>query len=187
VSPLPRNGGPPTPAAVARALLDAVVAYYEAHVDDEHDPPAPLPAARFVAGGEPRVVAWDRDLGQVTVAYERTITGHRPTEPGPAPSRPRGQQRAASAARSVALEVQIVRPAPGLGYRRRVPTVDEQSIHGYAVGLDLHHLYRAALTAANDGKLTTDPGREVVLGDCLTLGPSGKVAAVALGVTVPLL
>ena len=187
---LPRGSGAPTPAAVARALLDTIVAYYAAHEADKVDPPAPLPAARFVAAGEPRVVAWDRELGQVTVAYERSLPGHRPTVPPQQPGLPRSApNRAASLVRSVALEVQIVRPAPGLAYGRRVPSVDVLDLHGYAVGVDLHHLALACRAAATGGDLLRDGvgPAEIVLGDCLTLGPSGKVAAVAQGLTVPLL
>jgi hypothetical protein len=188
--PLPVGQGPPTPAAVARALLDRVVAYYAAHEADEVDPPAPLPAAQFLAAGEPRVIAWDRELGQVHVSYERAVLGMRPTQPAPATRT--GHANPANRGklvRSVALEVQIVRPAPALGYRRRVPSATEVDLHGYAVGVDLYHLSRAAVEAAQGRHLQRENvgEAEVVIGDCLTLGPSGKVAAVALGITVPLL
>lgn len=188
--PLPAGQGPPTPAAVARALLDRVVAYYEAHKDDEVDPPAPLPEARFIAAGEPRVIAWDHDLGQVHVSYERTILGMRPAQPAPTTTtRKASPGNAARLVRSVALEVQIVRPAPALDWRGRIPGLDAIDAHGYACGLDLAHLYRAAAEAAQEGHLQRENvgQAEVVLGDCLSLGPSGQLAAVALGITVPLL
>jgi hypothetical protein len=188
---LPRGSGPPTPAAVARALLDRVVAYYAEHADpDDLDAPVPLPERRFVAGGEPRVVAWDTDLGQLHVAYERTFRALDPAVP-PGPARvPRANPaNATKLVRSATLEVQIVRPAPGLGQLRTLPTQDELDRHGHAIGLDLAHLVRAVTDAATGGHLTRDNVGEarVDLGDCLALGPSGKVAGVALGVTVPLL
>jgi hypothetical protein len=188
---LPVGQGPPTPATVARALLDRVVAYYAEHADPEDaDAPVPLPERRFVAGGEPRVVAWDLDLGQVHVAYERTFRALDPATP-PANARvprSRGTNRG-NLVRSLTLEVQVVRPAPGLGQLRTLPTRDELDRHGHAIGLDLAHLARAVTEAAVGGHLTRETVGEahVDLGDCLSLGPSGKVAAVAQAVTVPLL
>jgi hypothetical protein len=188
---LPIGQGPPTPAAVARALLDRVVAYYAEHADpDNLDAPVPLPERRFVAGGEPRVVAWDVDAGQVHVAYERTFRALDPATP-PAPARlPRANPaNAGKLVRSVTLEVQVVRPAPGLGQLRALPSQDQLDRHGHAIGLDLHHLVRAATEAATGGYLTRANVGEarIDLADALTLGPSGNVAAVALGVVVPLM
>lgn len=188
--PLPIGQGPPTPAAVARALLDRVVAYYAEHADDEVDPPAPLPERRLLAAGEPRVIAWDDPLGQVHVAVERTVLGARPTQPAPQTrTRKASPANAGRLVRSCAYEVQIVRPAPALGWRGKIPGLAEVDAHGYATDLDLAHLYRAAADAANGGHLERENvgEAEVVLGDCLTLGPSGGLAAVALGITVPLL
>lgn len=189
---LPRDGDSARPAAVARALLAAVVAYYAEHEDpNDLDAPVPLPARRFVAGGEPRVVSWDTDAGQVHVAYERTVGGRNPAaaqEPARLP-RSAGSQRPGVLARSVALEVQVVRPAPGLGQLRTLPTEQQLDAHGIAIGNDLYHLERAAREAAQSGALHREQVKEstVIIGDCLSLGPSGNVAAVALGITVPLL
>jgi len=190
VAGLPRDGGPARPVAVARALLDAVVAYYAEHADpDDLDAPVPLPARRFVAGGEPRVVSWDTDAGQVHVAYERTVGGRNPTAAQPPARLPRSDgANVGRLVRSVALEVQIVRPAPGLGQLRTLPTEQELDRHGIAIGNDLYHLERAVREAAKRGDLMREQIREatVIIGDCLSLGPSGSVAAVALGVTIPL-
>jgi hypothetical protein len=189
---LPVGSGPPTPAAVARALLDRVVAYYAEHLDPE-DPDAPvaLPDRRFLAGGEPRVIAWDLDAGQVHVAFERTQGGHDPLSGIPPTARlPRANSaNRANLARMVSLEVQVVRPAPGLGQLRTLPTEDQLDRHGYAIGLDLFHLNRAVVEAARDGYLTRSNVKEsqVLVGDCQTLGPSGKVAGVAQAITIPLL
>lgn len=188
---LPVGRGAPTPAAVARALLDRVVAYYDAHADPEDpDAPVPLPERRFIAGGATREVAWDLDLGQVHVAYERTIRALDPTAPTPAArTGHRPPANRGNLVRSVVLEVQIVRPAPGLGQLRTLPSRDELDRHGYALGLDLDHIVRAATEAATGLHLTRENVREarVDLADAVTLGPSGKVAGVALGVVVPLL
>jgi hypothetical protein len=189
---LPAGPVPPTPAAVARALLDRVVAYYAAHLDPE-DPDAPvaLPARRFVAGGEPRAVAWDLDDGQVHVAYERTFGGHDPVAGIPPSARlPRpSPANRANLVRLLSLEVQIVRPAPGLGQLRTLPTEDQLDRHGHAIGLDFAHLNRAVVDAARAGYLTRTNVREaaVQVGDAVSLGPSGKVCAVAQSITVPLL
>jgi hypothetical protein len=188
---LPVNGQP-TPAAVARALLDRVVAYYAEHADPEDtEAPVELPARRFVAGGEPRTIAWDLEAGQVHVAFERTLGGHDPLSGIPPAARlPRASPaNRANLARMVSLEVQIVRPAPALGQLRTLPTTDQLDRHGYAIGLDLAHLNRACIEAARDGYLTRRNVREanVLVGDATTLGPAGKVAAVAQQITVPLL
>jgi hypothetical protein len=188
---LPVGQGPPSPAAVARALLDRVVAYYAEHTDPD-DPlaPVPLPARRFVAGGEPRVIAWDLTAGQVHVAYATVTTGHDPTAPALPGRLPRKDPaNAARLVRSCAFEVQIVRPAPALGQLRTLPTTDQLDRHGYALGLDLHHLNQALVDAARADHLLRANVREaqIVVGDSVTLGPSGQVAAVAQTITVPLL
>jgi hypothetical protein len=189
---LPVGQGPPTPAAVARVLLDRVVAYYTDHADpDDTDAPVPLPARRYVAGGEPRAVAWDLDAGQVHVAYERVMTGHDPVSGIPPSARlPRASPaNRANLARMAAFEVQIVRPAPALGQLRTLPTTDQLDRHGHAIGLDLAHIARAVTEAARDGYLTRANVGEapILIGDTVTLGPSGKVAAVAQALTIPLL
>lgn len=189
-----RSGAtPPTPASVARALLDRVVSYYAEHADpDDLDAPVPLPERRFVAGGEPRVIAWDLDLGQVHVAYERTIRAADPTAPTGSDRLPRRGGSPANRGtriRSVVLEVQVVRPAPGLGQLRNLPSEDELDRHGHALGLDLHHLHQAVREAAEGEHLTRANVAEarIDLTDCVTLGPSGRVAAVAQGIVVPLM
>jgi hypothetical protein len=188
---LPVGQGPPSPAVVARALLDRVVSYYAQHADpDNPDAPVELPARRFVAGGEPRVIAWDLTAGQVHVAYATVTTGHDPTAPALPARQPRpSPSNAARFVRSCAFEVQIVRPAPALGQLRTLPTTDQLDRHGHALGLDLHHLNRALTDAARDDHLTRENVKQalIVVGDSVTLGPSGQVAAVAQTITVPLL
>lgn len=189
---LPVEGGPPTPAAVARALLDRVVAYYTEHLDpDNPEAPVELPPRRYVAGGEPRGIPWDTSAGQVHVAYERVMTGHDPISGIPPTARlPRtSPANRANLARMAAFEIQVVRPAPALGQLRTFPSTDQLDRHGQAIGLDLFHLHRAVLEAARAGHLTRANVKEapILIGDAVTLGPSGKVAAVAQAITVPLL
>ena len=126
---------------------------------------------------------------QQPVAYERTVGGRNPTAAQPPARLPRSDgANVGRLVRSVALEVQIVRPAPGLGQLRTLPTEQELDRHGIAIGNDLYHLERAVREAAKRGDLMREQIREatVIIGDCLSLGPSGSVAAVALGVTIPL-
>lgn len=189
---IPIGQGPPTPATVARALLDRVVAYYTEHLDaDDPEAPVELPARRFLAGGEPRGIAWDLDAGQVHVAFERIVTGHDPVSGIPPAGRlPRtNPANRANLSRMAIYEIQVVRPAPALGQLRTFPSTDQLDRHGQAIGLDLFHLHRAVLDAARDGYLTRENVREapILIGDGVTLGPAGKVAAVAQAITVPLL
>lgn len=191
--PLPVGQGPPSPAVVGRALLDRVIAYYADHADpDDPDAPIPLPARRFVAGGEPRVIAWDLNEGQVHVAFERTTrTGPNPDDPPGAPRRPTpGTARnRGGLIRSAVYEVQVVRTAPAVGGIRSLPTAQQLDAHGQALALDHWHL-RAAVTEAVNGRHLV---REVVedarvdLGDTESVGPSGRTAAVAIRVVVQLL
>jgi hypothetical protein len=188
---LPVGHGPPTPAAVARVLLDRVVAYYTDHADpDNIDAPVELPARRFLAGGEPRAIAWDLNAGQVHVAYANTSLGHDPMSPPGAIRVPRADPaNRANLVRLAVFEVQIVRPAPGLGQLRALPTTDQLDRHGYALGLDLHHLNRALVDAVQGDDLLRENVKQasVVVGDAISLGPSGNVAGVAQSLTIPLL
>jgi len=187
---LPRGSGPPSPAAVARALLEHIEGWYATHAEDAVDPAVPLPERRYVAGGAPREVAWDEDAGQLTVAIERVSFGARPTGPvGGTQAGRRDPGRRAGLTRLVSLEVQIVRPAPALDFYGRAPERDELDAHGYLLGVDAKHLAGAVVDAASGTALLREivPQAEVVLGDLLTLGPSGKVAGLAQVVTVPLL
>lgn len=173
------GSGPASPDGVARALLDGVVAWF-----GEHAPDPPLPARQYVAGGDPRAVAWDDTNGQVTVALGRIGLGLDATRP-PAPVRvPRASPANHGAAqRFASFEVQIVRCVPVLS----TPAVLND--HGLLVTADAGHLITAVLAVAKQGSLTRIPVAEagVTVDDLVTLGPSGGAAAAAVSVTVPLL
>lgn len=170
---------------MARVLLDHVVAWYEERADpDDPTAPTPLPARRYLAGGAPREVPWDDPVGQVTVALERVMLALDPTAPPAAarsPRRPPGNVGRLN--RSVAMELQIVRCAPALS-----PT-EVLDAHGTLVAADAGHLMTAVTDAVQLGVLLREHVAQapVLIGDLVTLGPSGAAAAVAVSVTVPLL
>jgi hypothetical protein len=171
--------GPALPEAVAQALLDGVLGWFA-----EHAPDPPLPTRRYVAGGDPRAVAWDTTAGQVTVTLSRILLGLSAAN-APAPARvPRADPaNHARVIRSASFEVQIVRCAPGLA------SAEQLHAHGIQVTRDGGNLIRAVLAVANDGQLTRRPAGEagVTVEDLTTLGPSGGAAASAVTITVPLL
>jgi hypothetical protein len=188
---LPRGSGAPTPAAVARALLDSIEAWYAEHAADEVDPAVEPPPHRFIAGGAPREAAWDYDDGQLTVAYDSLITTLNPTAAVTAQRLPRTNPgNAGKLVRSVVLEVQMVRPAPALDFYGRFPGRDEKDAHGYLLGVDAHHVAKACAEAARSGALVRDGvvvESLMLVGNMQTLGPMGKLAGIAQQITVPLL
>jgi hypothetical protein len=164
---------------VAQALLDGVLDWF---ADNAPDPP--LPARQYVAGGDPRAVAWDTTDGQVTVTLGRIMLGLDATRapgvqrvPRATPANHGASQRTAS------YEVQIVRCAPGLAGPETLHD------HGLQVTADAGHLIAACLSVAKTGQLTRSPVAEagVTVEDLVTLGPDGGAAACAVTVTVPLL
>lgn len=170
---------PASPAAVAQALLDGVVAWFS-----EHAPDPPLPARRYVAGGDPRAVAWDTTDGQVTVTLGRILLGldaARPAAPVRVPRTPPANH--GTRQRTASFEVQIVRCAPGLA------SPDQLHTHGLQVAADAGHLVTAVLDVANSGALTRRPVAEagITVDDLVTLGPDGGTSATAVGLLVPLL
>jgi hypothetical protein len=173
--------GPASPAAVAQALLDGVVAWFADNTPEDY--PA-LPERRYVAGGDPRAVAWDDTDGQVTVTLGRILLGMDSTRP-PAPVRvPRASPaNAGRYQRTASFEVQVVRCAPALA------STDVLHDHGMLVTEDAGYLIRAVLDVAKSGVLTRGPVAEagVTVDDLVTLGPSGGAAACAVGLHVPLL
>lgn len=188
---LPKGTGPAPPAVVALALLDHVQAWWQNRIDaGGDDTPTPLPERRYVAGGAPREVAWDLTAGQVTVAMERIITGIDPTAPPGAIRAPRRDPaNVGRINRSLLLEVQVVRVAPGLDGALRTPSRDVLHEHGLMVLADAGHLVHCIADALRDGVLQREHVAQInaVLGDAEVLGPSGGAAAAACAVTVPLL
>jgi hypothetical protein len=189
---LPRASGPASPAAVARQLLTWVEAWWGEHQDtDDPDAPQPLPEARYLAGGDPRTVAWDHDAGQLTVAMDRIVTGTTdPTAsavPARSPRTPAANQ--GRIVRHSHYEVQIVRAAPGLGFAGAIPGGTAIDAHGYLLMSDAGHLLTCLRDGLRDGAFLREHVGQgnVILGDAESLGPSGALAGVACGLNVPLL
>lgn len=175
--------GPASPAAVAQALLDGIVDWFADPANVGPDYP-PLPERRYVAGGDPRVVAWDTTAGQLTVTLGRILLGlSAATSPAPARVPRANPANAGRVLRTASLEVQLVRCAPALA------DADVLHAHGLLVTEDAGHLIRAVLDVAKAGKLTRRqaPEAHVTVEDLETLGPDGGAAASAVRIAVPLL
>lgn len=188
---LPVGSGPASPARVGRVLLSWVETWWAEHQDpDDPDAPQPLPEERYVAGGDPRTVAWDHDEGQVTVACNRLVMGIDPVNLAPPARSPRRDPgNAGRLVRHAVFEVQIVRPAPGMNYSGSIPGGTAIDAHGYQLMGDMGHLAACLADGLRRGVfLRENVGQgNAILGDVESLGPSGALAAVAAGLTVPLL
>jgi len=188
---LPRASGPVNPAGVGRQLLAWVEAWWADNANpDDPAAPQPLPAARYLAGGDPRTVAWDHDDGQVTVALDRAVMGLDPTTAAVTARSPRRDPgNHGRITRHAVYEVQIVRPAPGMAFVEVLPGADEIGAHGYLVMSDMGHLLTCLADGIRDGAFLREHvgAGNVILGDAESLGPAGGLSAVACGLTVPLL
>jgi hypothetical protein len=188
---LPHGPGPASPAPVGRALLTWVEQWWAEREDPTNpDAPQPLPDARYLAGGDPRTVAWDHDTGQVTVALDRTVMGMDPIATAVKARSPRADPANRGVlTRHAVFEVQIVRPAPDLSFAGSIPSGTAIDAHGYLTMGDLGHLLTCLADGIRAGAfLREHVGQgELILGDGESLGPSGALAGVACGLTVPLL
>lgn len=182
-------GQPPAdPAAVARAILGTITAWWAAHAADPN-PPEALPARQFVAPGAPREVAWDPQ-GQLHVALDHILAGLNPMQPPQPAQLPRSGQAGSPGAlnRSALFEVQIVRCQPSLTAAGRIPTRDTLDAQGATLVADAGHLSRAAIAGAKAGDwLREGVHGQITVGDVTTVGPQGELAAIALALTIPLL
>lgn len=173
-------------AATAERILAAVEAWYE---DESHEAQK-LPEHRYVAAGDPRSVAWDNDAGQVTVAFSAAPLQPDPTLPppvtqGPATSGRRGVQLV----RVGVYEVQVVRPAPMPGYEGQAPTREALNAHGLSVMRDAEQIVACVNAAQQSGAFIPEghgPAR-LQVPVIETLGPSGGLAAISVGIQVVLL
>jgi hypothetical protein len=188
---LPVGSGPASPARVGRVLLSWVEAWWAEHEDPGNpDAPQPLPEDRYIAGGDPRTVAWDHDEGQVTVACDRLVMGIDPISVATTARSPRADPaNVGRLARHAVFEVQIVRPAPGLSYAGSIPGGNAIDAHGYELMGDMGHLTACLADGLRRGIfLRENVGQgNAILGDAESLGPSGALSAVACGLTIPLL
>jgi hypothetical protein len=176
---------------VGRALLTWVQWWWTEYADPaDTTAPQPLPQAQYVAGGDPRTVAWDHDDGQVTVALDRVVMGLDPiASQVKARSPRRDPANVGLITRHAVFEVQIVRPAPALAYAGSIPGGSAIDAHGFELMGDLGHIVTCLADGIRGGKfLREHVGQgELILGDGESLGPSGALAGVACGLTVPLL
>jgi hypothetical protein len=191
VTRLPRGAGPASPARVGRVLLSWVEQWWTEHADpDDPDAPQPLPEARYMAGGDPRTVAWDHDDGQLTVALDRAVMGIDPITAAVTARSPRKDPgNVGRLTRHAVYEVQIVRPAPGLAYAGSIPDGSAIDAHGYELMSDLGHLLTCLADGIRAGAFLREHVGQgnTILGDGESLGPSGALAGVACGLTIPLL
>jgi hypothetical protein len=191
VTRLPRSAGPASPAAVGRVLLTWIETWW-AEREDAEDPtaPQPLPEARYLAGGDPRTVAWDHDDGQVTVALDRMVMGMDPLATAVTARSPRANPgNRGTLTRHAVYEVQIVRPAPGLGFAGAIPGGSAIDAHGFLTMADQGHLLTCLADGIRAGAFLREHVGEgrIILGDGESLGPSGALAATACGITIPML
>jgi hypothetical protein len=188
---LPRGPGPASPARVGRVLLSWVQAWWEERQDTE-DPtaPQPLPPKQYLAGGDPRTVAWDNDDGQVTVTLDRIVMGMDPISTMVTARSPRANPANRGVlTRHAVYEVQIVRPAPGLTFAGSIPDGTALDAHGYEMMGDLGHLLTCLADGIREGVFLREHVGQgnIILGDGESLGPAGSLAAAACGLSVPLL
>lgn len=188
---IPRAAGPASPAQVARVLLTWVEAWWEERQNTaDTAAPQPLPGSRYLAGGDPRTVAWDHSDGQVTVAVDRIVMGLDPIATAVTARSPRQDPgNVGRITRHAVYEVQIVRPAPSLTYAGGIPGGTAIDAHAYLLMGDLGHLLTCLADGIRAGAFLREHVGQgnVILGDGESLGPSGDLSAVACGLTLPLL
>lgn len=172
-------------AATAEAILAATVAWYAV---EEHGA-RPLPERRYVAAGDPRAVAWDCAEGQVTVAFASSTLQVRQDLAGPITQAPGSRNRSVQLMRSGTFELQVVRPAPAMGYDGEAPKADTLSGHG----LDLMHDVEQIIAMVNDaqhrGTMLPEGHKPapVQVPIIEVLGPTGNLAGIAATISVELL
>lgn len=170
--------------ATAEAILAATVAWY---ADDTHAAD-PLPARQYVAAGDPRVVAWDCEDGQVTVALGSSQLQQRQDLTG-TPTMSPGRNRAVQHMRSAAFELQIVRPAPTSGYGGDPPSQEVLNSHGVACLADVEQVLAMVNESLKGGSwLPEGHGPAPVFVPIIeVLGPTGGLAAIAVTIVIELL
>lgn len=149
--------------SIARTILDGIVAHYA-------DSAVTLPDRRVIAGGNPRLIAWD-NCEQLVVSLSGVGVGSAPGEGGTPKSA--GNQVSASALRHAVFAVQITRRNPESADGTRPPPADEQTAAALAfmrdAGLLSHALVRVCTTVA----AALPRGPRVQAGAVECLGPEG--------------
>lgn len=167
-------------APIARTILDAVIAHYNAAAG------VTLPARRVIAGGNPRLVAWDA-CEQVVVTLSGIGLGGAPGEGG----QPRGAGNPVSAmgVRHAVFAVQITRHNPESHDGTTPPPDDKLTAAALAIMRDAGLLSQALVEVCTAVSATLPGGSRVQPGAVEMLGPQGGFVAVegSLAVTAGLL
>jgi hypothetical protein len=168
-------------AAVAQTILDTIVDHYDG-VDG-----VTLPDRRLIAGGNPRLVAWD-NCEQVVVSMSGIGNGAAPGVGGS--SRATGNPVSGMGVRHAVFAVQITRHNPeSPNGGQTPPAVADVNTAGLAAMRDAGLLSQALIEVCT--KVTADlpRGSQAVAGAVETLGPEGGFTASegSLAVTIGLL
>jgi hypothetical protein len=173
-------------AGTAVRLLTAIEDWYA----DPANAAAELPARRYVAAGEPRLVPWDDSAGQVTVTLSTMPLGPRPDLPGGVTQTP-ARNRPHLLIRTAVYELQIVRPAPIPGYGGEPPTRDVLNAAGLAGMHDIEQVMRCLNRAQTRGRIVGDAGAPdpsgpapVQVPTIETVGPTGGLTGIAVQINV---
>lgn len=168
-------------AAVAQTILDTIVAHYDG-VDG-----VSLPSRRLIAGGNPRLVAWD-NCEQVVVSMSGIGNGPAPGVGGQ--SRATGNPISAMGVRHAVFAVQITRINPeSRDGGQTPPPVSTVNKAGLAAMRDAGLLSQALMEVCTKAAAALPPGSQAVAGAVETLGPEGGFTASegSLAVTIGLL
>lgn len=168
-------------AAVAQLTLDTIVGHYDG-VDG-----VTLPARRLIAGGNPRLIAWD-NCEQVVVSMSGIGNGPAPGLGGTA--RPTGNPISAMGVRHAVFAVQITRLNPeSRDGGQTAPPAAEVNKAGLAAIRDAGLLSQALIEVCTKVAAALPPGSQAVAGAVETLGPEGGFTASegSLAVTIGLL
>lgn len=169
--------------AVAELILDTIVEHYDSIADDD----IALPERRLIAGGNPRLVAWD-NCEQCVV----TLSG---IGNGPAPgfasgSRATGNPVSAMGVRHAVFAVQITRFNPEATHGGQLPPrADDVTRSGLRAMRDAGLLSQALVEVCTKITQELPRGTQATAGAVETLGPEGGFVAAegSVAVTIGLL
>lgn len=169
--------------AVAQTILDTIVAHYDDITDDD----VKLPDRRLIAGGNPRLVAWD-NCEQVVVTLSGIGNGPAPGVGGTA--RAAGNPVSAMGVRHAVFAVQITRHNPeSPNGGQTPPAAATVTKAGLAAMRDAGLLSQAMVEVCTKVTAALPRGTQAVAGAIETLGPEGGFVAseASLAVTIGLL
>lgn len=154
-------------ADIAQAILDAVVAHFNAASG------CTLPDRRIIAPGNPRLISWD--CPQVVVALSGIGLGAAPGQGG-TPQRTSNPVSAIGGLRHAVFEVQMVRCVPESRDGTTPPDATEVTTAGLALMRDAGLMTQALLEVCSTGALKRHGTAQA--GAVELLGPEGGMAAV---------